>query len=433
MSETLIQQEERTSNPEKLLSKFERLTEEEISSIGEKFNLAPEVAREKILHGLNMLGATFVVDGHGGISEYMSSIPMDEYIETPIQTPAKLNIGELGVDDFGIFFRNDKLLSLVGATKVTAEKYYKLPFSYNGQEAEGIYWFCEFFSEGEFSKIIIPNQLHPHPDRTFSYGIFSPEGQLYGIIPIESSTKDREIIAPNLDNFRQIFLRGDLTPEDEKLLLQYSSEVNREVALVNGRLGIPHGFIQNQELILEAGEHHGAFSITYKDGEENPHHLLFFSRNRVENMKDRPANRARVFRHEYIHNLDSALGDGEHTFSELISDEMLIIISKHLFAGDKLLRMDYDQSKINWPNKAKVYTTFTETHVFPGPGLGHSEENIRELFVSIMNVYLDPFFEEALQSRPESERLVMKQLYTELGKLVQSRIIEAVQRNKESH
>lgn len=443
---------ENLSSPEQLPQKLDYLSEAEIKLIGEKFGLTPDEVKKKVAYGLTMLASTSV-SPEPNTPDF--ELQAEEKIAIDKPLAAKVNVGELGTEEFGIFVRNDKLSSFLGKAEREQDMYYMLWVSFDGNEKMETRWYDELFSDGEISKIALPNNDgYPHPERSFSYGIYDSEGKLAVILPFQSSVADREVSSANLPHFQKLFLRKVDNPNDEEFLLKFAQEVNAQVQLLCEQLHVSQKFMQNNELIL--CPQGSSFGFVYGDRERKPHYVLRFSKDRVEQLGNEQQYRNLLARHEFIHNLDAALGNSEKHFSEIMEGQILKLLEDFLrknrarfitkVGANKSGQAD-DDSEINpyaelnegelvllnmedfkWlPTKVRwrLESMIEERQVFQSNNawrFGHIKDNIRELFASVLNVYLDYKFSETMTARGEG--MMVEEFYEKLISLVRERVTD---------
>ena len=422
--------------PEHLPANIELLSEQEIKAIAQKLNLPETKVKEKIIKGINLLYTSITTSNDQGISladfhKAKDKFQNEQKIEN-INQPVKLTLTNSSSDDFCLYMRNDKLLDLlVDDPEKEIKHSYKFPISYEGNSQIDAYWLHGIFKEEELAKIIgLSYDAYPHEDKLFTYQIFDKNKELDSILVMQNENTDQKVHQEN-ENFTNIFFRDVNTAEDEQLFSGYIKEFDKQLQYINNKLKLPPDLIKNLHLILCADNYqYGAFTNHYTDIHNNKNHLIIFSKNRMQEMDGYPESRDRLFRHEYLHIVDKVLGDDNNSFSQLVSEKIMAMFSQELFSGQPVKEYEEMPGKINWPDRPKVWFNFTESHLFEGPGLGHADENIKELVASALNNFLDPEFEQAIDKKDPEDIPALKKIYQEIWNLFQQRVQEINRKNK---
>gem|GEM_PF-3895776 len=125
------------------------------------------------------------------------------------------------------------------------------------------------------------------------------------------------------------------------------------------------------------------------------------------------------------------LGKGGGYFSEEIGRAIVRTVAEQLYPGQDI-PLDENGVTVTWPDRGRdnrIEELFSERRFLVDSGSdsgglpGHPSDNVRELFVSIMNCYLDPRFEASVR-RMSSKGAEVASLYRGVVRMVNERVSE---------
>lgn len=416
-------------SPEK--NPFDQLPAKEAMAIAHEFGITPSEVPELIIAGCNTL-ASFDVG-----SEYTAP-SRNRVVSTP-PSGMKL-VQKKGVKPFSLLFDQKRLLNLIGSSSENGRPFFRMSLRRGDIDFEPIIdqWIEERgqstqTADSTITAVIDHDQV-PLVTRLFHYGIYDSEGTLRAILPFESSVTDLKVTD---DRFSQafpegVYLRGlssSPNPSEQERLMQLAEEIMKTTLAVDERLHISPNSRRHLSLILST---QGVESMALRRGDRSgtSHNTIYFSQDGLTGLRKNHAaevKRSRIA-HEYIHALDNVFSVGGRFLSEDVVDKLIAIVSRHLFA-DVEIETPQDKIHVDWPDNRKIERLFSERSLFSEGGdigtfPGHASENIRELFVSTINSYLDPNYHKVVKNVSEKEGVDIDALFREIMSLLEERIRE---------
>jgi hypothetical protein len=257
------------------------------------------------------------------------------------------------------------------------------------------------------------NSIYIHPDKFFSFGIYNSKNELSAILPFDGKNKDQKV-SWNMEFIDKIYLREVEDSDVEKFFKDLAFQANQQMKVINEKLGIDNERRPKIDVLLSDEKKHKARAFNYLDEFNKRRGFIYLSKNRLK--EESPNNQLRIFRHEYLHNMDCALGVDDN-FSEKNKNKILAIASNIL--NQPIISLPNDE-KIQWGDKNAVSDLFRESSFFDEGYEGHPTDNVREFFVSTMNIFLDPEFEKNLKNKSEKDQKKILEVANKIFDLAKS-------------
>lgn len=383
------------------------LDRESIEAISRTYGLSAEEGKARIGKGISSLSSYYVSFGERFTLPFLA--PLDDYPVPEITDALAIDVKNRGCDALALYLNPHAAAELSnknGESSVISVGLDNLKPT--------VASLVEFDDEGKEPVIaIIQNDVYLHEKSLFSYGFYKSDGELYGIIPFTLSVSDERI--EELEGGVNVYFRNAQTETVQANLASEMENVKDVIKEVKDKLEFVRKRDLNLNFILDGGEDMVAFQANYEDEKGDAVYVVDISKRRLE-MARKEEDKKLIIRHEFLHALDKMLGGGVKTFSELNGGKLLDILSRNLFSGEEILLGDNGEG-IDWGDKAdRIRDLFTESCVFESDGFmpGHATSNIKEFFVSNLNIYLDQRFSSRLNSLPNEERDSLDRFYKEL-------------------
>jgi hypothetical protein len=371
------------------------LSKEDQTKLEGYYKLPLEEIKEKVIVGLNLIGNETIGKAFSSSSEDEQFKRNETKFNLDKINGGKINLGELNINDFALYLKREKLTESSNLLSIKDGLSYLVGKFNNFPNEEGLYLFEN--DKNKNVKVSFENSNHIHLDKFFSYGLYNSKDELIAILPFDGKHKDQEV-SWNTKCIDKIYLRELKDTSTEKFFEDLILKVDKQMEMVNKKFDIEDEKRPKINVLLSDEEKFRAKAFTYLNelGEKNG--LIYLSKRRLE--EDSVNNQLLIFRHEYLHNVDSVLGAGEN-FSQKNKDKILSIASNAL---NQVITSSSDKEEIKWGDKDTITYLFSESSFFDEGWEGHPTENIREFFVSSMNIFLDPEFEKNLKKKSKKDQ-----------------------------
>lgn len=353
-----------------------------IAEIARRTDLSTEVTEQLILQGQNMLLTSVVTDG---LNHYDNDKALKNISPLP-QIPVAIRIPQGRFDALGVWFKREALLSPESFLDEHDYQYYSFTYRFMGKHTFTGGWFSSTKNPEETKLSFIFGE-YPRTNRLVFYTVYKDE-KPFAIFPFWDETLDQEVTIDGIsDIFRHVYIRPSQNEYDRNALIGYAVNYAQEIRNCNRRLGytVPrafkHDLLFDTNIVLKSG------IMVYPDRQN--HFLSSFSVACMEDFDD-VVYRMRIFRHEWLHIVDTLMGANGKDFSELCRLELCDLLNMHFDFKEMVQPHQENPRTFVFDNENMLCWGFSEHNVFSdSKTCGHAGQAVSEFLVSCMNAYMD--------------------------------------------